>query len=176
MAFQRRELLHVRARKTSDEKSACRERCCEKLKMEPPVRCSWTFLSASFRRLSSSAAHHLPSPAEPHSHVQTLQPGQGLGCVNKTVNVRRAVAGPHPAIPPGCRWTHVPIWPGGGLPPSWHSAERTRSSSPAAVYPKLISLFSGTSKGQVNSMTDKRWLGVSSSGLRSLETEVSSVS
>lgn len=75
--------------------------------------CPWTFLSASFGRLSSSAAQPSPAQQEPPGYMQTLHPGQGLGCVNRTVKVRWTVAGPHPAIPLDAAGRTSPSGPAG---------------------------------------------------------------
>lgn len=88
MAFQRRELLRVRARKISDEKSVCRERCSKKLEMEPPVRVLLDFPKCFIREAQFLCCTALPSPAGAPGYMQTLHPGQGLGCMNKTVKVR----------------------------------------------------------------------------------------
>lgn len=154
MAFQRRELLRVRARKISDEKSAWRERCSKKLEMEPPVRVPLDFPKCFIREAQFLRCTALPSPAgAPWLHANP-PPRARAGLREQNSKSEMNCGWSSPCYPPGCRWTHVPIWPGGGPPPSWHSAESARPSSLVAACPKLISLFGGTSKRQVDSVTD----------------------
>lgn len=147
LAFQRRELLRMRARKTSNEKHTCREWRSEKTENRTTSNADAprAFLSGFIRDPQVFLPHKVPPTP---GHVQTQHSIQGKGWVSSSVsneqnNKSEMNCGrSSPCYPPSgysrTRVSGVPIWLSWGPLPSWRSGENTRSSSLPAVYPKSL--------------------------------------